>query len=463
MADSNKKDEYDIFISQSIYPEALSIFTSQLKSLEEIKDACYIVLDTNVLLAPYIIGKDDPGKDDLLEQCKITYKKLIEQKRLIVPGQVAREFAKIRIEKLAELYQQLSRKKQIQLIERGKYPLLNSLADYQEVERLLKEINGQIRAYQEAINKVLAHIQGWQINDPVRSLYSQLFNEDVIFDPQFDKEEIKNDLKRRQIHHIPPGYKDAGKEDSGVGDLLIWRTILKLGETQKRSVIFVSGDGKPDWFRQSENVALYLRYELVDEFRRQSGGQSFHIVKFSRFLELFEASDEIVKEVRLEEPLLTLPVGTDENTGLPMSSWAYEAIHQWLLARYPDFKVFRIRGREIDFLILERGQVKTAVKVIANFNWETVINRMSGFYSIPGSVFDDHYLTHLMVVNITPNEATGIYISDEIMRKMDLPANVSITNGYINEENKFIALSDIIRRPDLPTSLSLFDDRSFTL
>jgi hypothetical protein len=38
MADPNKKDENDIFIAQSIYPEAASIFTAQLKSLEEIKD-----------------------------------------------------------------------------------------------------------------------------------------------------------------------------------------------------------------------------------------------------------------------------------------------------------------------------------------------------------------------------------------------------------------------------------------
>jgi len=262
------------------------------------------VLDTNVLLAPYIIGKDDPGKDDLLEQCKITYKKLIEQKRLIVPGQVAREFAKIRIEKLAELYQQLSRKKQIQQIERGKYPLLNSLADYQEVERLLKEINGKIRAYQEAINKVLAHVESWQLNDPVRSLYSELFNDDTIFDPSFDKEETKKDLIRRKIHHIPPGYKDGGKEDGGIGDLLIWYTILELGRVQKKSVIFVSGDGKPDWFRQSENVALYLRYELVDEFRRQSEGQSFHVIKFAKFLKLYGASEKVVEEVRREEGLL---------------------------------------------------------------------------------------------------------------------------------------------------------------
>jgi hypothetical protein len=317
MADTNKKDEYDIFITQSIYPEAMSIFTSQLKSLEEIKDDCYIVLDTNVLLAPYIIGKEDPGRDNLLEECQRIYKSLIEKKCLIIPGQVAREFANRRVDKIAELYQQLSDKKaKIQQIPRGKYPLLNSLSEYQEVEHLQDEINKKIQEYQGAVSKVLAQIESWQLNDPVRSLYGQLFDESVIFDTQFDKEEIKKDLKRRQIHHIPPGYKDAGKGDSGVGDLLIWYTILELGKVHKKSVIFVSGDEKPDWFKQSQNVALHLRYELVDEFRRKSEGQSFHVVKFSRFLKLYGASDEIVEEVRLEEPLLTLQVGIDENTGL---------------------------------------------------------------------------------------------------------------------------------------------------
>src|SRR5947209_14643793 len=99
MADTNKKDEYDIFIAQSIYPETVSIFTFQLKSLDEIKDESYVVLDTNVLLAPYIIGKEDPGKDNLLEECQRIYKSLIEKKRLIIPGQVAREFANRRVDK----------------------------------------------------------------------------------------------------------------------------------------------------------------------------------------------------------------------------------------------------------------------------------------------------------------------------------------------------------------------------
>ena len=37
MADQSKKDEYDIFIAQSIYPEAASIFTFRLKSLGKVQ------------------------------------------------------------------------------------------------------------------------------------------------------------------------------------------------------------------------------------------------------------------------------------------------------------------------------------------------------------------------------------------------------------------------------------------
>ena len=46
---------------------------------------------------------------------------------------------------------------------------------------------------------------------------------------------------------------------------------------------------------------MYPRYELVDEFRRTSDGQSFHIVSFSEFLTLFGASPQVVEEVHREE------------------------------------------------------------------------------------------------------------------------------------------------------------------
>ena len=83
------------------------------------------------------------------------------------------------------------------------------------------------------LGKVLDHIQNWTWNDPVSLLYSELFTEQVIFDLEYNEEEIREDLERRHLHHIPPGYKDAAKEDSGIGDLLIWHTILEIGETEK--------------------------------------------------------------------------------------------------------------------------------------------------------------------------------------------------------------------------------------
>jgi hypothetical protein len=50
-----------------------------------------------------------------------------------LPGQVAREFARNRANKLAELFQQLSSKRNSpQNLQKGKYPLLESLPEYQQ-------------------------------------------------------------------------------------------------------------------------------------------------------------------------------------------------------------------------------------------------------------------------------------------------------------------------------------------
>ena len=42
-------------------------------------------------------------------------------------------------------------------------------------------------------------------------------------------------------------------------------------------------------------------YELVDEFRRASNGQTFRIISLSDLLKLFEANPAAIKEVEIEE------------------------------------------------------------------------------------------------------------------------------------------------------------------
>jgi len=294
---NNKKKDSNIFIVNSIYPEVTSLF-KPIKSLEEIKSDCYIVLDTNVLLLPYNIGKES------LRQIRQTYENLITKSRLVVPAQAAREFIKNRASKLIDLYQDLCKKRDKDIkIQKGTYPLLESLDEYQKLIQLENAINKQIEEYRSSLKRVLNHIESWTWNDPVSKLYAELFTDDVILDIEVNEEEVKKDLERRQQYHIPPGYEDSSKADSGVGDLLIWNTILTIGRNHKKSVIFVSSDKKSDWWHKKGKDALYPRYELVDEFRRCSEGQTFHIIELSNLLELYGASETVVEEVRQEEEL----------------------------------------------------------------------------------------------------------------------------------------------------------------
>jgi hypothetical protein len=291
----NGKEELDIFIANTVYPNAESIFTARIQPLSEIKDKAFVVLDTNVLLIPYRTGSKS------LAQIRQTYENLAASGQLVIPGQVAREFARNRASKLSELFQQLSKKRAIPGLQKGKYLLLESLDEYQEVLCLEKEIDGKTREYKAAIGRVLDRIREWTWDDPVSLVYADLFTKDVVLDPKVDLQKAQEDLRRRQLHKIPPGYKDSSKDDQGIGDLLIWYTILDIGTSKKRSVIFVSGEEKADWWHKSERQNLYPRYELVDEFHRSSDGHSFHIIPFSRLLELYGASESTVQEVREEE------------------------------------------------------------------------------------------------------------------------------------------------------------------
>lgn len=74
-----------------------------------------------------------------------------------------------------------------------------------------------------------------------------------------------------------------------------------MGKIHKKDALLVSGEEKPDWWHKSEGQPLYPRFELFDEYRRASGGRSFHIASFSKFLDLYGASEQVVEEVRQTE------------------------------------------------------------------------------------------------------------------------------------------------------------------
>jgi len=317
---TNAKTEAEIFVAEGVFPEAAAVFTARFTPLEETKNSACVVLDTNTLLLPYSTGSKT------LSEIKTTYEKLIEQKRLLIPAQVAREFANNRVRKIAELHQKLTnRQSQQQAFRQDDYPILESVGEYQTLQTVGKNLDTLAKEYHKALGDLIDKVESWEWNDPISLLYHELFRSEIVISAKKSNEEIRKCHVDRLSLKIPPGYKDGAKDDEGIGDFLIWQTILEIGEAYGASVIFVTGEKKADWWHNSNKRQLYPRFELVDEFRRASRGQSFHIITFSRLLEMFGASATAVAEIRKEET--TAPVSRRHL--LPEVIRAKRAVRAW--------------------------------------------------------------------------------------------------------------------------------------
>lgn len=427
MPEQTKKTNLDVFVTRSVYPDPESVFTAHYKSLEEIKETCYVVLDTNTLLVPYTTSKES------LKQIEETYRTLIGQERLIVPAQVAREFAKNRASKIGEVFQQLSRNRDSSgPIQTGKYPLLEAQLDYQNSLKLEVQINKLITDYRETIGRVLDHVRGWTWNDPVSLLYGELFAKGVVKDAPVDDDATRVDLERRQLHKIPPGYKDSAKDDQGIGDLLIWQTILDVGRTTTKSVIFVSHDEKADWWHRSNDQALYPRYELLDEFRRASEGETFHIVRFSKFLDLFGASEPVVKEIKEKE--------TEQTRSGASRFWHQRhtetAIVDWLRNRFPDLTVKA--GRDVPLVVAkDDGSIVLLVEIKVFTNPRNFARRLREL-SMKLEVTYLGYSKMLLVLVGGDDSIAALLVSEAAQEKFTSRAMVVV--GHLSEENEFIPI-----------------------
>lgn len=266
---SDKNQLTDPLVRGRIYPDANKVFSFAPVELQVALEEGLVAVDTNVLLLPYGTGQNS------LKQIRLIYAQLTNEKRLRIPGQVAREFADNRAEKLKTLYRQVALKQDIN-VKKSDYPLLDGLAEYNELLQAEQKVTSAHQEYHKLVRALLERIADWRWDDPVSAIYREFFKPDLVVDPVFDRDEMLKELDYRNLHKIPPGYKDSGKDDSGIGDLVIWKTILWIGETEQKHLTFVTGEEKSDWWYQSNNRALYPRFELVDEYRRASKESLFN-------------------------------------------------------------------------------------------------------------------------------------------------------------------------------------------
>ena len=90
----------------------------------------------------------------------------------------------------------------------------------------------------------------------------------------------------RMPGHVPPGFQDRGKTGTvrTAGDYLIWAEILEHAAANHLDILFVTEDGKDDWWEKSDGGRRPHR-DLVLEFQHATG-RNYHQVGMEAFVRL---------------------------------------------------------------------------------------------------------------------------------------------------------------------------------
>jgi hypothetical protein len=293
------KADVDLFWLEKVFVEPEQIFSYKRPTLDSLVQDCLFVFDANVLLAPYLTGEKS------LKDIETIYGSLAASDRLFAPAQAVREFGKHRARKVAEVYTQIHQSiSKPPSVVSVNTPMLEGIPEYENLKSIAAEIKRQAREYAKNLATLKSLLSDWKWDDRVSELYRGVFTNDRIIRPSIDSAALRADLTRRVTYKIPPGYKDGGKLDEGVGDVLIWHTLLELGKKRKSSIVFVCNEEKADWFVRSSDAAIMPRPELTQEFFHETG-KYFTIASWSNFLELMNADPGTVREAeRVQEETL---------------------------------------------------------------------------------------------------------------------------------------------------------------
>src|SRR5262249_15878044 len=79
---------------------------------------------------------------------------------------------------------------------------------------------------------------------------------------------VRKEGEERYAKKIRPGYEDAKKEGEGgdkFGDLIIWKEMIEKAKADQKPVIFVTDDGKSDWWYTHHGKKVGPHPALIEE------------------------------------------------------------------------------------------------------------------------------------------------------------------------------------------------------
>ena len=220
--------------------------------------------------------------------------------RVWIPYQAASEFHKNRLSRLArelKFYENVT--SQIERLRKDfesprQHPFL-SAAVMNEFSNVTAKIEKELQAGRKA------H-EGLTASDPLAERIALIFEDRV--GAEFTAAELSaiyDEGKLRYEKRIPPGFNDREKDvPERYGDLVIWKELIAHAKKSEKDLVFITSDGKQDWWLRQSGKTIGPLPLLRQEFHSESG-QQVAIYKPERFMEIAagpEVSSDVIDEIR---------------------------------------------------------------------------------------------------------------------------------------------------------------------
>lgn len=353
---------------------------SDTEGYAEVWKSALFVFDTNVLLNLYRYQTNT--RDELLT----VIEKLAD--RIWIPHHVALEFQRNRISVIAEQGKRFNDIRQV--VEKAQTNLVADISKLNLQKRhalinpelLISGFDKLAQGFLTELNELEKGQQTITALDPLKTKIEELFENKVgiAYTKQSEIENLNKEAENRYKLKIPPGYKDEAKEKDDLedfqhegilykrkyGDYIVWRQLLAHAENhESKKLIFITDDGKEDWWAQASGKTLGPRPELREEAARVGKLESFLMYKPDGFLRY---AKEFLKAVVSEETLIEVRDISLENKNKDLShsedlisdNDMYDGVMEWLLERYP--RVDMTLSSFPDFIAIE-GNHKHAFEI----------------------------------------------------------------------------------------------------
>jgi hypothetical protein len=256
-----------------------------------------------------------------------------------------------------------------------------------DIDARLNSIQTAHIALTEAVQRACDKLPPISLDDPIGDEICKLF-EGRVGPAPFDQAALELLLKNAQTrfdNEIPPGFLDQKRKsdelffDRGLtyqkkfGDLILWlQTINYSRENNINSIVFVTGDGKKDWWWEVDGKTLGPLPMIVQEIAG-AGVKPFWMYSPDQFLENAEkylkatgVTPEAVKQVKeLSDQSSESKILSEENPVISRLSVIEAMERMSLLMQSPKYKDENFNA--LSKLVYDRRQLHPAALDIAKY------------------------------------------------------------------------------------------------